>query len=100
MKSIRTRLCILAQALSLAPVCSLGDLHRPVDNTFSSLSTLLSGDADIYLPGSEGFANGTVTLAAKKPQLDALVRVATEEDVRKTVFDNAIHDSAVHAQDR
>jgi hypothetical protein len=52
---------------------------------------MLSGDADIYFPGSEGFANGTLTLAAKKPQLDALVRVATEEDVRNTVFGNALH---------
>lgn len=88
MKLTSTALCVLAQFLSLAPACSLGDTHHPTDNTFSSLSSLLSGDADIYLPGSEGFANGTVTLAAKKPQLDALVRVATEEDVRNTVFEN------------
>lgn len=93
MKLTSTTLCTLAQVLSLAPACSLGDIHRPLDPTFSSLSSTLSGDADIYFPGSEGFANGTVSLVAKKPQLDALVRVVTEEDVRNTVFKNASHES-------
>lgn len=93
MKPTSTTLYILAQVLSLAPVCSLGDTQRPVDPTFSSLSSVLSEDADISFPGSEEFANGTLTLAAKKPQLDALVRVATEEDVRNTVFENAPWDS-------
>lgn len=93
MKPTSTMLYILAQVLTLAPVCSLGDTQRPVDPSFSSLSSVLSGEADIYFPGSEEFVNGTLTLAAKKPQLDALVRVVTEEDVRNTVFKNALHDS-------
>lgn len=91
MRLTSTTLCVLAQFLSLALVRAAGGGNRPVDPTLSSLSSMLSGDADIYFPGSEGFANGTLTLAAKKPQLDALVRVATEEDVRNTVFGNALH---------
>lgn len=90
MRPTRT-LRALAQVLSLGPVCSLGDFHRLVDATFSSLSSTLSGDAEIFFPGSEGFANGTLSLAAKKPQLDALVRVATEEDVRNTVFERVFN---------
>lgn len=81
-----TVLYILAQVWCLAPVRAVGDVHRPVAPALSSLRSMLSGDAEIYFPGSEGFTNGTLTLAAKKPQLDALVRVATEEDVRNTVF--------------
>lgn len=93
MKSTRTKLCMLAQAFSFALVRSLGTIQHSSDATFDSLATLLSGDAEIYFPGSEGFANGTISLAAKKPQLDALVKVATEEDVRNTVFENAPHGS-------
>lgn len=89
MKLTSITLCILAQVLCLAPTCSLGSLYRPVDPTLGSLSSMLSGDAEVFFPGSEGFANGTATLASKKPQFDALVRVATEEDVRNTVFGNA-----------
>ncbi|KAI3390594.1 hypothetical protein diail_9111 [Diaporthe ilicicola] len=87
MRPTGTKLCLLAQlwSLALAPVRSLGTFYHSADATFSSLATLLSGDAEIYLPGSEGFANGTISLAAKKPQLDALVKVATEEDVRNTI---------------
>jgi hypothetical protein len=86
MKPIETVLYILAQVLSLAASGrSVGDVHRPVDPRMSLLSSMLSGDAEIYFPGSEGFTNGTLTLAAKKPQLDALVRVATVEDVQNTV---------------
>lgn len=92
MKPTGTTLYTLAQVLSLAPVCILGDIQRPVDPNFNSLSSALSGDADIYFPGSEGFVNGTLTLAAKKPQLDALVKVVTEEDVRNTVFKSSSHD--------
>lgn len=89
MKPTGITLYTLAQVLCLAPVCILGDIQRPVDPNFTSLSSALSGDAEIYFPGSEGFVNGTLTLAAKKPQLDALVKVVTEEDVRNTVFKNA-----------
>lgn len=49
------------------------------------LGPLLSKDATVFLPGTTGFANGTETLAAKKPQLDLLVKVATAEDVQTTV---------------
>lgn len=83
MRATFTTFCAVAEVLSLAPA-------RAVDPALSSLSSMLSGDAEIYFPGSEGFASGTLTLAAKKPQLDALVRVATEEDVRNTVFGNAL----------
>lgn len=96
MKSTSTTLCTLAQVLFLAPVYSLGDIRRPVDTTFSALGSKLSEDADIYFPGSEGFVNGTGTWAAKKPQLDALVRVAAEEDVQITVFEYA---SSIMAQE-
>lgn len=88
MKSTSSTLRILAQVLCLAPVYSLGDTRRPVDTTFSSLGSKLSEDADIFFPGSAGFVNGTATWAAKKPQLDALVRVAAEGDVQNTVFEN------------
>lgn len=89
MKLTSTAICTLAQVLFLAPACSLGDTRRPVDPTFSSLGSKLSEDADIFFPGSEGFVKGTGTWAAKKPQLDALVRVAAEEDVQTTVTENA-----------
>lgn len=88
----------LAQVLSLGPACSLGDFHWPIDATFSSLSSTLSGDAEIFFPGSEGFVNGTLSLVAKKPQLDALVRVATEEDVRNTVFESVLKCATVDVQ--
>ncbi|KAL2286055.1 hypothetical protein FJTKL_07293 [Diaporthe vaccinii] len=92
MKSTSTTLCTLAQVLFLAPVCSLGGIRRPIDTTFSSLGSKLSEDANIYFPGSEGFVNGSGTWAAKKPQLDALVRVAAEEDVQITIrFANAFN---------
>ena len=95
MKSTSTTIWSLAQVFSLAPVGSLGVTHRPIDPAFSSLSSMLSGDADIYLPGSEGFVNGTASLAAKKPKLDALVRVVTEEDVQNTVCVDALCDSVM-----
>lgn len=89
MRATSSVLCALGQVWCLVPVGAVGDGHRPVHPALSSLSSTLSGDATIYFPGSEGFTNGTLTLAAKKPHLDALVRVATEEDVRNTVFGNA-----------
>ncbi|KAF1960484.1 FAD-binding domain-containing protein [Byssothecium circinans] len=46
----------------------------------------LSQDAQIYFPGSEGFANATLRWsAAIKPGFDAIVRVATEEDIQHTI---------------
>jgi hypothetical protein len=91
MKSTNTLLCSLVQVLSLAPVYSLGDFRRPVDSSFGSLGSMLSEGAEIYFPGSDGFVNGTATLAAKKPQLDALVKVVTEGDVQNTVFGSFLH---------
>lgn len=85
MKFTSTKLCVLAQLMFLALVRATGTIHHSADDNFDSLSSLLSGDAEIYLPGSEGFVNGTASLVAKKPQLDALVKVATEQDVRNTV---------------
>lgn len=55
------------------------------DDLAALLRPLLSRDAEVFLPGTNGFDNGTVTLAAKKPQLDLLVKVATAEDVQITV---------------
>ncbi|KAJ0117378.1 hypothetical protein J7T55_003792 [Diaporthe amygdali] len=87
MKFTSTKLCVLAQLMFLALVRATGTIHHSADDNFHSLSSLLSGDAEIYLPGSEGFVNGTASLVAKKPQLDALVKVATEQDVRNTYAD-------------
>lgn len=49
------------------------------------LGPRLSQKAEVLLPGTPGFENGTRTFAAKKPQLDLLVKVATTEDVQTTV---------------
>lgn len=64
---------------------SSGRQSEPGAQLATLLSPLLSKDAEVFLPGTPGFENGTRTLAAKKPQIDLLVRVATAEDVQKTV---------------
>lgn len=51
-----------------------------------ALQPSLSAGAEIYLPGSEGFARADERWSANaKPQFAAIVGVRTEEDVRKTV---------------
>jgi hypothetical protein len=64
------------------------------------LGPLLSPNASIYLPGSEGFANGTVRWSAlDNPDIAAVVKVAVEEDVQQTEssqsFTTSWADSAV-----
>jgi FAD/FMN-containing dehydrogenase len=52
----------------------------------ADLSPLLSEAAELYFPGSEGFANATSRWsAAIRPQFDVIVNVKTEEDVQHTV---------------
>ena len=46
----------------------------------------LSPNAQVYLPGSEGFTNATTRWSeASKPGFDVIVKPATEEDVQQTV---------------
>jgi len=52
----------------------------------ADLQPLLSDAAEVYFPGSEGFANATYRWsAAVRPHFDVIVKVKTEEDVRQTV---------------
>jgi hypothetical protein len=52
----------------------------------ADLQPLLSDAAEVYLPGSEGFANATFRWsAAIRPEFDVIVKVKTEADVRRTV---------------
>ena len=49
-------------------------------------SRLLSGGAEIYLPGTPGFENATLRWsAAAKPDIEVVVKVRTEADVQHTV---------------
>ena len=46
----------------------------------------LSEAAEIYYPGSAGFANATIRWGAgQTPHYDMIVKVATEEDVQEAV---------------
>ncbi|KAI9707020.1 MAG: hypothetical protein M1820_004608 [Bogoriella megaspora] len=57
-----------------------------IGNLTVDLQPLLSKNAAIYYPGSEGYANGTTRWSASiKPGLDVVVKVASEEDVQNTV---------------
>lgn len=50
------------------------------------LGPLLSSNAEIYLPGSEGYANGTIRWSSlDQPDIAVVVKVATEGDVQQTV---------------
>lgn len=61
------------------------DKSNTGDKLAALLRPLLSDDAEVLVPGTPGFDQGTRTLAAKKPRLDLLVKVATAEDVQTTV---------------
>ncbi|KAF2009519.1 FAD-binding domain-containing protein [Aaosphaeria arxii CBS 175.79] len=54
--------------------------------SLKQLSQQLSKQAEVYLPGSEGFANATLRWnAAALPHLDIIVKVETERDVERTI---------------
>jgi len=56
------------------------------DTSFKLFKSSLSQLAEVYLPGSEEFANATVRWGAgQTPHYDMIVKVATEEDVQETV---------------
>lgn len=55
------------------------------DDIAYSLGPLLSPGAEIVFPGSTDFLTLTSTVDAKKPQMDVVVKVATEQDVQRTV---------------
>ena len=56
------------------------------DSSFKLFKSSLSQLAEVYLPGSEEFANATVRWGAgQTPHYDMIVKVATEEDVQETV---------------
>lgn len=76
----------LIAALTLQwPICGAGALSQP--NTITDiLGPLLSPNASIYLPGTEGFVNGTARWSLlDQPNVTAVVKVATEADVQQTV---------------
>lgn len=74
-----------ASLSSPAATASAG-ARSPTPNDLAAwLGPRLSQKAEVLLPGTPGFENGTRTFAAKKPQLDLLVKVATTEDVQTTV---------------
>jgi ABC-type taurine transport system substrate-binding protein len=55
-------------------------------NAGSDLQNALSRGAEVYYPGSEGFANATTRWSAHiQPEFDVVVRVKTEEDVQNVV---------------
>ncbi|KAF2729540.1 FAD-binding domain-containing protein [Polyplosphaeria fusca] len=67
-------------ALSAKLISTRGD---PVAN---HLGPLLSPEAQIYFPGTEGFKNASVRWSsAIRPQFKAIVKVTTEEDVKNVV---------------
>lgn len=54
-------------------------------NFTQGLQPILSADAQIYLPGSDGYNNATTRWAsAVKPGIDVVVKVASEVDVQQT----------------
>lgn len=54
--------------------------------SLDDLKPLLSDQASIYLPGSSEYAEATLRWdASTQPGLDAVVNVATESDVQRTV---------------
>jgi hypothetical protein len=62
-----------------SPLSSLGDVN-------TSLAPLLSPEAAVWLPGTEGYVIATDRWTPRKnPSLDAVIDVATEEDVARTV---------------
>ncbi|KAL6710313.1 hypothetical protein ACN47E_009259 [Coniothyrium glycines] len=53
----------------------------------AAFAASLSNSARVYLPGSPEFADASVRWsAAQTPRYDAIVKVATEEDVQKTIL--------------
>jgi hypothetical protein len=53
---------------------------------YKDLASSLDPQAQLYYPGSEHFTNASQRWnAADMPGLNAIVRVATEQDVQKTV---------------
>src|SRR5947209_6951081 len=65
----------------------LGTLAITTQSTHDDLAASLDSKAEIYYPGSESFLNATVRWnAALTPQYEMIVKVATEDDVQKTVW--------------
>lgn len=57
-----------------------------IGNLTSDLSPKLSEGAEIYYPGSTAYKTATTRWSASiKPGLDAIVKVASEEDIQATV---------------
>lgn len=63
------------------------------DELVSSLVPQLSSGAQIFFPGTPEFSKLTSTLDAKKPQLDVVVKVATEKDIQHIVSVNESSDA-------
>lgn len=62
-----------------SPLQGVGDIN-------GSLAPLLSPEAAIWLPGTEGYAIATDRWTPRKnPSFDVVIDVATEEDVAQTV---------------
>lgn len=56
------------------------------DDIPTSLAPRLSSGASLYLPGSEGYNNGSHRYQEwKKPQFDAIVRVSSSHDIEETI---------------
>lgn len=64
----------------------LGALPSTASSNHSQFVAALDVKAEVYYPGSEQFINASARWsAAQIPQYDMIVKVATEEDVQKTV---------------
>ncbi|KAI4702660.1 hypothetical protein J4E89_010382 [Alternaria sp. Ai002NY15] len=68
------------------------------DSSFKLFKSSLSQLAEVYLPGSEEFANATVRWGAgQTPHYDMIVKVATEEDVQESILYANANDKPFHA---
>lgn len=57
-----------------------------IGNLTTGLQPQLSNSAEIYYPGSAGYTTATTRWSASiKPGFDAIVKVASEEDIQVTV---------------
>jgi hypothetical protein len=63
-----------------------GVLSSSVPNITADLGPKLSNGAQIYLPSSDGFVEGTTRWSSyKAPNITVVVQVANENDVAETV---------------
>jgi hypothetical protein len=81
-------LCKILSTASALTACVViaQSYSNPSDASLEVFKSSLSELAEVYLPGSEEFANATVRWGAgQTPHYDMIVKVATEEDVQEAV---------------